>query len=165
MKLEAYGSKTIKSCDIQALEIEYVDMHDQSPSDKSFVFGTYQVRITYHERGSSDSNSHTFSLVPEDYIWGLPKLEWLELHGCGISYYVAFGDKGDGGQTTTVRIGNGIAEGTTLSNVNTWSYVDDATIISFSEEKYGGQVVNFWFGCDTGLGKEPWRRLQIKQFG
>ena len=165
LKLEAYGSKTIKSCDIQALEIEYVDMHDQSPSDKSFVFGTYQVRITYHERGSSDSNSHTFSLVPEDYIWGLPKLEWLELHGCGISYYVAFGDKGDGGQTTTVRIGNGIAEGTTLSNVNTWSYVDDATIISFSEEKYGGQVVNFWFGCDTGLGKEPWRRLQIKQFG
>ena len=166
LKLEAYGSKTIKSCDIQAFEIEYIDMHEQSPSDKSFVFGTYQVRITYNERGSSDSNDWNVSFVPKDYTWGLPKLEWLELHGCGISYYVAFGDKGDGGQTTTVRIGNGIAEGTALSNVNTWSYVGSATIINFNEEKYGGQVVSFWFGCDTGLwASEPWRRLQILQFG
>ena len=140
-------------------------MHEQRPTDQSFVFGTFKVRSTYNERGSSDSNGWYVSLAPADYIWGLPKLEWLELWGCGISYYVAFGDKGDGGQTTHVRIGNGIAEGTSLSNVNTWSYVDSATIISFSEEKYGGKIVNFWFGCDTGLGKEPWRRLQIKQFG
>ena len=139
-------------------------MHDQSPKDKSFVFGTYQVRITYNERGSSDS-WYSVSFVPKDYTWGLPKLEWLELHGCGISYYVAFGDKGDGGQNTSFRIGNGIQDGKAISNVNTWSKVDSATIIYFNEEKYGGKTQNFTFSCDTDLGKEPWRRLQILPFG
>ena len=100
-----------------------------------------------------------------DYTWGLPKLEWLELHGCNIYYWVQFGDKADGGQTTKVRIGNGAAEGAALSSINTTSHVDSWTNIKFNEEKYGGQVVNFWIGCNTDLGKEPNRKLTIYPFG
>ena len=137
--LEAYndsGTGILRTANIQARDIEYIDMHGQHFGKKdgyddegSITLGPWTMDTYAYERpdpdkmwswgSSADSDAFLWDKTPtgvSDYKFGLRYLDYLNLMDCGIYYKYGSGDRSSGAFSIAVHIGSGVkAEGSVIA--------------------------------------------------